>query len=176
MLQEIIFAGIGGQGVLFMGTVLANTAVSEGKEVIWRPSFKGIMRGAISNCIVNISDKPISTPIVDQYDILVALTGLALKTFESQVRQDGILLWESTKIKEPPTRTDIQIFGLPAYKIAGDELNNIKVMNMIMLGALIKIAPIVKKESILYALRQELSGKDSELLSLNEKAFKIGMA
>lgn len=93
MSQEIIFAGMGGQGVLFMGTLLANAAVSEGKEVIWRPSFNGIMRGAVSNCIANISDQPISSPIVTQYDILVALTEMALKTFEAQVREGGIVLW-----------------------------------------------------------------------------------
>lgn len=175
MSQEIIFAGMGGQGVLFMGTLLANAAVSEGKEVVWRPSFKGIMRGAVSNCIVNISDQPISSPIVAQYDILIALTGAALKTFESQVREGGILLYESTKIKEPPTRDDIRIIGLPAYKKAGDDLNNIKVMNMIMLGGLHKSISIVQKESVFAALEQELSGKDPALLSLNKKALEIGM-
>jgi 2-oxoglutarate ferredoxin oxidoreductase subunit gamma len=173
--QEIIFAGIGGQGVQTMGKLLANAALEEGKEVIWRPAYQGVMRGNISNCIVNISDEPISSFIVDQYDVLIALNQLSLTTLQTRVKKAGILIWESTKIKTPPTRDDIRVYGLPAYNQAITHLNNAKLMNMIMLGAFIKINPMVKKDSLLAVLKDTLPPRFHHLIPLNEKAIELGM-
>jgi 2-oxoglutarate ferredoxin oxidoreductase subunit gamma len=173
--QEIIFAGIGGQGVQTMGKLLANAAMEEGKEVIWRPAYQGVMRGNISNCIVNISDEPISSFIVDQYDVLIALNQLSLTTLQTRVKKAGILIWESTKIKTPPTRGDIRVYGLPAYNQAITHLNNAKLMNMIMLGALIKINPMVKKDSLIAVLKDTLPPRFHHLIPLNEKAIELGM-
>ena len=89
MLLEIIFAGIGGQGVQTMGKILANAALEEGKEVIFRPAYKGVMRGEISNCIVNISDEAISSFIASKYDVVIALNQISLKTLESRVKKGG---------------------------------------------------------------------------------------
>jgi 2-oxoglutarate ferredoxin oxidoreductase subunit gamma len=176
LLQEIIFAGIGGQGVQAMGTLLANAAMKEGKEVIWRPAYKGVMRGGISNCIINISDQPISSPIVTEYDVVIALNQLPLKTYQPQVKTGGIILWESTNIKEPPTRNDIRVYALPAYDQATHVLKNIKVMNMIMLGALIKINPIVKKDSLMVLLEETFPARYHQLIPLNKKAIELGMS
>jgi 2-oxoglutarate ferredoxin oxidoreductase subunit gamma len=175
LLQEIIFAGIGGQGVQTMGKILANAAMKEGKEVIWRPAYKGVMRGDISNCIVNISDEPISSFIVTEYDVVIALNQVSLKTFESRVKKSGILIWESTNIKTPPTRDDVRVYALPAYKKAITDLNNAKVMNMIVLGALIKINPMVKKDSLMTALKDTFPSRLRHLIPLNEKAIELGM-
>ena len=102
MLKEMIFAGFGGQGVLSMGMLLAYAAMKEGKEVSWMPSYGPEMRGGTANCIVNISDQPISSPIVSSFDTAVVLNQPSLKKFESRVKRDGILIWESTMIKKPP--------------------------------------------------------------------------
>ena len=175
MLNEMIFAGFGGQGVLSMGTLLAYAAMKEGKEVSWMPSYGPEMRGGTANCMVNISDKPISSPIVTEYDVVVALNQPSLKKFESKIKKGGILIWESTNIKEAPTREDIRIFALPAYQIATSELKNIKVMNMLILGALVKINKIVNKESILVALKETLPERHHSLIPLNEAAIELGM-
>ncbi len=175
MLQEMIFAGFGGQGVLSMGTLLAYAAMKEGKEVSWMPSYGPEMRGGTANCIVNISDQPISSPIVSEYDVAVVLNQPSLRKFESRIKPDGILIWESTNIKKPPSRTDIDVHALPAIEKASHELNNVKVMNMLVLGALIKINEIVKKESLLIALKETLPKRHYHLIPLNEKAIELGM-
>jgi 2-oxoglutarate ferredoxin oxidoreductase subunit gamma len=175
MLQEMIFAGFGGQGVLSMGTLLAYAAMKEGKEVSWMPSYGPEMRGGTANCIVNISDQPISSPIVSAYDVAVVFNQPSLNKFESTVKQDGILIWESTHIKEPPARNDIKIYAIPAIEKATNELKNVRVMNMLMLGVLLKLKPIVKKESVLQALKETLPERHHHLIPLNKKAIDLGM-
>jgi len=175
MLQEMIFAGFGGQGVLSMGTLLAYAAMKEGKEVSWVPSYGPEMRGGTANCIVNISDQPISSPIVNAYDVAIVFNQPSLKKFEPKVKKGGILIWESTTIKEPPSRTDIEIYPIPAIEKATHELKNVKVMNMLMLGVLLKIIAIVKKESVLQALKDTLPERHHHLIPLNKEAIDLGM-
>ncbi len=175
MLLDLLFAGIGGQGILSMGTLLAQAAVVEGREVTWTPSYKGVMRGNDSTCMVSISDCPILSPAVSSYDVVIALSPGMLKLFESKVKKDGILIWESTNIKVPPTRKDIRCYGIPAYENATSVLKNVRVMNMIIIGVLLKVSPIVKKESIFAELESTLPARHHHLLSLNERAIELGM-
>lgn len=175
MLQEMVFAGFGGQGVLSMGTMLAYAAMKEGKNVSWMPSYGPEMRGGTANCIVNISDEDISSPIVTEYDVAVVLNLPSLKKFEPRVKQDGILIWESSTIKEPPLREDIDNYALPAIQMAAKELKNLKVMNMIILGALVKLNGVVKKQSLVKALEETLPRRYHHLIPLNKKALEMGM-
>jgi len=175
MLQEYIFAGFGGQGVLSMGILLAYAAMKEGKEISWYPSYGPEMRGGTANCVVNISDEAISSPVASSYDVAAVLNLPSLKRFEPDIKKGGILIWESTIIKEAPCRNDIQIYGIPAIDKATHELKNVKVMNMIILGALIKINGIVNKDSVLIALKDSLPERHHHLIPLNEQAIEMGM-
>ena len=176
MLQEMVFAGFGGQGVLSLGTILAYAAMKEGKEVTWFPSYGPEMRGGTANCMVNISDEEISSPIVNDYDLAMVFNLPSLKKFESKVKPGGTLVWESSIIKEPPQRDDIKTYPLPAFQVAAEEFKNTKVMNMVALGALVKINGVVKKESIVQALRETLPERYHHLLPLNERAIETGLA
>jgi 2-oxoglutarate ferredoxin oxidoreductase subunit gamma len=176
MLVETIFSGFGGQGVLSMGKLLAYAAMKEGKEISWMPSYGPEMRGGTANCMVNISDEPISSPVVTEYDVVVALNQPSLKKFESRVKKGGILIWESSTIKEGPTRNDIKIYALPAIDKATNELKNVKVMNMLVLGSLMKVKAIVKTETLLEALKETLPERHHHLIPLNEKAIELGMS
>jgi 2-oxoglutarate ferredoxin oxidoreductase subunit gamma len=176
MLVETIFSGFGGQGVLSMGKLLAYAAMKEGKEVSWMPSYGPEMRGGTANCGVNVSDEAISSPVVTEYDVVVVLNQPSLKKFEPRVKKGGILIWESSTIKEGPTRKDINVYALPAIDLATNELKNVKVMNMLVLGALVKLREIVKKESLIVALKETLPERYHNLIPLNEKAIEMGMS
>ncbi len=176
MLIETIFSGFGGQGVLSMGKLLAYAAMKEGKEVSWMPSYGPEMRGGTANCMVNISDEPISSPVVTEYDVVVALNQPSLKKFESRVKKGGILIWESSTIKEGPTRKDITVIPLPAIDKATHELKNVKVMNMLILGALVKLNPIVNADTLLTALKETLPKRHHKLIPLNKEAIEMGMS
>ncbi len=176
MLKEMIFAGFGGQGILSMGKLLAYAAMKEGKEISWMPSYGPEMRGGTANCIVNISDEPISSPTVTDYDIAVVFNLPSLQKFEPKVKKGGILIWESSTISEPPQRKDLEIYALPAIDKATNELKNVKVMNMLILGSLVKLTDIVKKESLLTALKDTLPQRHHGLIPLNKKAIELGMS
>ena len=174
MTEEIIIAGFGGQGVLSMGQVLCYSGVMENKEVSWMPSYGPEMRGGTANCIAIISDSPISSPILTKFDTVIALNQPSLDKFESAVKPGGLLIYEASTILNPPTRKDIKVVPIEATKEAAN-LNNTKIMNMIVLGAFLKKKPIIAMDNILLGLKKVLPDRYHHLIPLNETAIKKGM-
>jgi len=174
MTHELLAAGFGGQGVLSMGMTLAYAGMIEGKEISWMPSYGPEMRGGTANCIVIMSDKKISSPIITTFDTVVALNQPSMDKFEKVVRPGGLLLYDSTNIISPPTRTDIHCMAVPASDEAV-KMQNTKIMNMIVLGAFIEETHAVALESVMQALKKVLPERYHHLLSLNEEALKRGM-
>lgn len=173
MTHELLIAGFGGQGVLSMGMVLGYAAMIEKKEISWMPSYGPEMRGGTANCIVIVSDKRISSPIITTFDTVIALNQPSLDKFESRVKPGGLLMYDSTNIINPPTRTDIGIVPIPASEEASN-MKNMKIMNMIVLGAFLERREIVKIESVMEALKKVLPERYHHLLPLNEQALRRG--
>jgi len=171
--QEIIFAGFGGQGILSMGQILAYSAMIEGKEVSWMPSYGPEMRGGTANCIVIVSSSKISLPIISKFDSAVILNQPSIDKFENAVKEGGLLLYEESGIINKPVRTDIEILNIAAVEEA-QKLNKKQVANMIILGAFLERCPIVKIENVLSALKKVLPERHHHLIPLNEKALEIG--
>ncbi len=174
MLQEIIFAGFGGQGVLSMGQILAYAAMIENREVSWMPSYGPEMRGGTANCITIISDEVISSPIISKFDTAIVLNQPSLDKFEPAVTPGGILIYDTNNILKPPAGTDIKVYAVPATEEA-IKLKNSRVMNVIILGALLKLRGTVKVESVMAALKKVLPERYHHLLPLNESALMKGM-
>ena len=170
MLEEVIFAGFGGQGVLSMGQVLAYAGMIENREVCWMPSYGPEMRGGTANCIVTVSSEEISSPIIGRFDTVVALNQPSLDKFEDAVKPGGTLIYDSTNIIDPPKRTDIDVVPIPASETAV-QLKNTKIMNMIVLGAFLAKRKAVKIETVLEALRKVLPERHHHLIPLNEQAL-----
>lgn len=174
MKEEIIIAGFGGQGVLSMGKILAYSALTDNLEVTWMPSYGPEQRGGTANVTVILSDKPISSPVLDTYDTAVILNQQSLDKFESKVKPGGTLIYDSYGIHRPPQRTDINIYRVDAMEATFD-LKNAKTYNMIVLGALLKIRPVVPIDSVMEGLRKVLPPRHHHLLDLNRAAITKGM-
>lgn len=174
MKSEIIIAGFGGQGVLSMGKILAYSGLIEDKEVTWLPSYGPEQRGGTANVTVIISDERISSPILDYYDVAVVLNQQSLDKFESKVKPGGILIYDSYGINRVPERTDISVYRVAAMD-ATFEMQNAKAFNMLVLGALLKVTPIVAVESVVEGLKKTLPERHHGLLPMNEKALRRGM-
>jgi len=174
MTEEIIIAGFGGQGVLSMGQILCYSAVMEDKEVSWMPSYGPEMRGGTANCIAIISDEKISSPILTRFDTVIVLNQPSLDKFESAVKPGGLLIYESSAIINPPTRTDIEILPIDAANEAV-KLKNTKIVNMIVLGAFLKKKPIIAFESAIKGLQKVLPERYHHLIPLNKEALEKGM-
>ncbi|HSK08483.1 MAG TPA: 2-oxoacid:acceptor oxidoreductase family protein [Vicinamibacterales bacterium] len=174
MTYDIVLAGFGGQGILFLGKLIATAGMLEGKEVSWIPSYGPEMRGGTANCSVVVSDRRIGTPVVTRPNVLVAMNRPSLEKFEPKMAERGFLLVNKTLIEIPHTRQDIE----PAYvEITGiaSQLGNPRLANVVALGALIARIPVVTREGAIAALRKELSGKKAALLDLNLTAIDAGM-
>jgi 2-oxoglutarate ferredoxin oxidoreductase subunit gamma len=174
MKEEIIIAGFGGQGVLSMGKILAYSGLMQGQEVSWIPSYGPEQRGGTANVTVILSDERISSPVLSTYDTAIVLNQPSLEKFESKVKPGGTLIFDGNGFKKFPTRTDINIYRIDAteYAMANNES---KTMNMIILGGLLKVRPIVQVENVLKGLKKSLPDRHHHLIPMNEKAIQIGM-
>ena len=174
MKEEIVIAGFGGQGVLSMGKILAYSGLMEDKEVTWMPSYGPEQRGGTANVTVILSDNRISSPVLNTYDTAVVLNQQSLDKFASKVKPGGVLIYDNYGIHNPPTRNDINIYKIEAMEATFD-LKNAKAYNMVVLGALLKVKPIVTLESVLKALKKTLPERHHHLIPMNEQALKVGM-
>ncbi len=175
MTYEIVISGFGGQGVLSMGKILAYSGLMESKEVSWMPSYGPEQRGGTSNVTVIVSDENVSSPVVNQYDIVIALNQPSLDKFAPRVKKGGILIYEPNGIHTMTDRKDIQIYEVDATT-ESVKLGNDKSFNMIILGGLLKIAPVVKLESVITGLKKSLPERHHKLIPMNEEAINIGMS
>ena len=174
MKEEIIIAGFGGQGVLSMGKILAYSGLMDDKEVTWMPSYGPEQRGGTANVTVILSDAKISSPVLDKYDIVVALNQQSLDKFAPKVKAGGILIFDTNGIHNRPTRDDIKIYPIDAME-ATLEIGNSKAYNMGVMGALLKAMTYkLPMENVIKGLKKSLPERHHKLIPLNEKAIEKG--
>ncbi|ORX23535.1 2-oxoacid:ferredoxin oxidoreductase subunit gamma [Thermoanaerobacterium sp. PSU-2] len=173
MNEKIIFAGFGGQGIMSMGLIMSYAGMMDGKNVSWLPSYGPEMRGGTANCHVTISDEPVGSPIINEATVVIAMNRPSLEKYEKYVVPGGKLFINTSLIKEKAKRNDIEVYEIAANDIA-NEIGNLKIANMVILGALIKATNITKIESTLKALVEVLGPSKEHLVSINEKALEKG--
>lgn len=174
MNEEIIIAGFGGQGVLSMGKILAYSGIMQNLEVSWMPSYGPEMRGGTANVTVILSDDRISSPIINSYDTAIILNQQSLDKFERKVKPGGLLLYDINGITHHPQRTDIDIYQVLAAEESA-KLNNLRVFNMIVLGAYLKVKKSVDFEHVVEGLEKSLPERYHHLIPANADALKRGM-
>lgn len=174
MKEEIIISGFGGQGVLSIGKILAYGGIMENKEVTWMPSYGPEQRGGTANVTVILSDKRITSPVLNAYDTAIILNQPSLDRFMPLLKPGGTLIYDPASILSVPTRTDINIYSIPAMSEAAN-MQNAKVFNMLLLGGLIQVRPIVTVENVVQALHKTLPERHHHLIPMNEEAIRHGM-
>ena len=173
MKKEIIISGFGGQGVLSMGKILAYSGLMDDKEVTWMPAYGPEQRGGTANVTVIVSDEKISSPILSKFDIAIVLNQPSLEKFEPKLKPGGILIYDGYGILNPPTRKDITVYRIDAMDKAA-EMKNSKVFNMIVLGGLLKVAPVVSTKGVEKALSKTLPERHHAMIPLNMQAIEEG--
>jgi 2-oxoglutarate ferredoxin oxidoreductase subunit gamma len=175
MQAEVIIAGFGGQGVLFAGQILAFAGMDQGREVTWMPSYGPEMRGGTANCTVIIADEEIGSPTVRNPKGALVLNLPSLEKYEPQVSPGGVLIINSSLVNRGTTRTDIDALLIPAQEIA-ETIGNKRLMNIVMLGALLQKLPILTLDHIEQALDHHLPERHRRLLPSNIQALRQGAA
>jgi 2-oxoglutarate ferredoxin oxidoreductase subunit gamma len=174
MTEEIIIAGFGGQGVLSMGKILAYSGIMQDQEVSWMPSYGPEMRGGTANVTVILSDNRVSSPVLQSYDTAILLNQQSMDKFESMVKPGGLLIYDPNGITRHPERDDIRIYQVEATEEAVRLKSPIS-FNMVVLGAYIKVNPVVEFNNVIKGLLKSLPKRHHHTIPLNEKAIHRGM-
>ncbi|MEN2994713.1 MAG: 2-oxoacid:acceptor oxidoreductase family protein [Thermodesulfovibrio sp.] len=175
MEKRIIIAGSGGQGILFLGKVIAHSAMKQEKEVTWFPSYGAEMRGGTANCMVVISDELIGSPIIRNADYLIALNEASYKKFINRVVQKGFIIYDASVIKNSKFRDDINFYPIEASKEAS-LIANPKFANMVLLGAFVKISKILSIEKVIETIEEIIPAKKKEIVEKNKNLILRGFS
>ena len=170
---QILFAGFGGQGVLFAGKFLAYKGLVQDKQVSWLPSYGPEMRGGTANCSVIISDTPVGSPIITNPDVLVAMNLPSLQKFVNDVVPGGIIVLDSTLIGAKVERDDVKVFYVPATQMAKDA-GFATLANMILTGKVLKEAGCVDFADNKGTLEAFIPAKKAGLIDVNCQALQMG--
>ena len=174
MERSVVFAGFGGQGLLFAGQVLATAAMAEGLETLWIPSYGPEMRGGTAACTVIVGDEPIGSPIVDRPDAAVVMNPPSLARYGPLVAPGGLLVVNDSLVEAVAGRTDVDELRVPCTPLArqaGDDT----LVTVVALGALIGRLPLVDANAVREALREIVGKKRPQILEVDLRAFEAGL-
>lgn len=172
--SRVICAGFGGQGVMSMGQLMTYAGMLENKEVSWLPSYGPEMRGGTANCSVTISDEPVGSPIItDDATAAIIMNSPSLVKFEGDVVKGGVILVNSSLVKEMVQRNDVKAYYIDALDIS-NELGGPKFANMVMLGAFLAVDNSVNIDSVLEAFKKVFGPRKEQFVPINRQALELG--
>ncbi len=175
MHEEVIISGFGGQGALFAGQLLTYTGMDEGWHVTWIPSYGPEMRGGTAHCIVILSDDDIGSPIISRPTIAIVMNPPSLEKYEPLVKAGGLLVVNSTLCRGRSQREDITAIYVPANELAA-ELGNVKMANVVLLGAMLGAREILPIASVERTLETHIPAHRSHIIAPNKRALARGIA
>lgn len=173
METRVLIAGSGGQGILFLGKLLAYAAMLSGREVTWFPSYGAEMRGGTANCTVIISDEMIGSPVVRAIDVLVAMNEASCSRFSARLRPGGVLVCDESANGQGAMLPGVRVVTVPALKLTAD-LNSPKSANMVMAGAFVKATGVLDVAAVLQALEEITPPRMSKTLPSNMAVISKG--
>lgn len=174
MKKSFVFSGSGGQGIMSAGITLAHTAIDMNKHATYLPEYGPEQRGGSAKCTVVISDDEIISPLPLKCDNLIVMNEQALRKFGETLKENGLMIVNSSRVKEDVCRDDIRVIAAPVDDIA-ISLGTVRAANTVLLGILIGATDIVSKESAISSLQNKFASKKPEVLELNMRALEKGI-
>ena len=175
MKKSFVFSGSGGQGIMSAGMMLAHAAIDMEKHATFLPEYGPEQRGGSAKCTVIISDDEIVSPLTKKCDNLVAMNEQAYNKFKDDIKEGGILVVNSSRVTSEIDRDDVKVIAVPVDDIAL-EVGNIKVANIVIIGALIGATDIVSSDIFVASLEEKFKSKKPEILEMNLQALEKGIA
>ncbi len=171
--EEILCAGFGGQGIMFLGKLLAQAAMTEELQVTYLPSYGAEVRGGTAHCNVIVSSEEIASPVIENPTSAIVMNHPSLVKFERKLRSGGLLVVNSSLTLEPAKRADIEVIEVPATEMA-DSLGSIQVANMVALGCYLRRRAVVPLSTVMDCLKDVLPRRKHALLGINQEALRGG--
>jgi 2-oxoglutarate ferredoxin oxidoreductase subunit gamma len=173
MEKKVIISGFGGQGVVFAGKLLTESAMRDSLMSTYFPSYGVAMRGGAAKCDVVVSDEEIGSPVIDAADIIIAMSIEAKHKYEPLLRKDGVFFINTSLVREDPERTDIEPVRINATEMAAD-IGNKMVATLICLGAAAERMGCLSLEAFGASLEEKISKFGEKMLKLNKTALETG--
>ena len=174
MHEEIIISGFGGQGALFAGQLLTYTGTDEGYHVTYMPSYGPEMRGGTAHCTVIVSEDEIGSHIVRQPSVCIVMNPPSMDKYEPLVKPGGLLVVNSTLVRARSQRDDLQVVYVPANELAA-EVGNVKMANVVLLGALLGTREILPIESLKRTMDLHIPQARKKIIEPNKRAMHTGI-
>ena len=171
--EKVIIAGFGGQGVMLMGQLLSYAATEKDINTLWFPSYGPETRGGTANCSVTISEDLVNSPVISTPDSIIIMNKPSLNKFQPKLKKGGNLFLNSSLVKDVVVRDDVNVYNIDANEIA-KKLGNVKVANMVILGAYLAVTNIFTSEEVLNILKQKFTGAKAKLIDINRQALEAG--
>ena len=171
--HDVIIAGIGGTGSMIIGQILAAAGVSKYRYVLWNPSMTTARRGAPADCTIILSDEEIASPLLLRVQTVLMTESSRLKAFENRVLPGGLIVLETSGLKDKVERNDVRVMEVPGVETAA-RVGSALARNMVLLGAYVEAVKPVPVEPVEAEINKRF-GRDQELLSLNSGAFREGV-
>ena len=171
--QDVIIAGFGGQGVMLIGNLLAQAGMEHGLEVSFIPVYGAEMRGGTANCTVVLDEHPIGSPLVREPLSTIILNEPSLSKFQPRLSADGVQIVNASLVAENLLDTAKRTVYIPVNDMA-HELGNVKMANMVALGAWLKATGALPLNVVQDALNRVVSAHYAKLISANAKALEQG--
>lgn len=173
MTEQVIIAGAGGQGIMLLGKVLAESVMREGKFVTWFPAYGAEVRGGTAYCMVVISDEEISSPDIRQADTLIVMNGPSLEKFQGKVKNNGLVIINTSLAQ--PGKSDKRHIKHPFTDMAL-KLGNVRVANMMALGSYLAHKKIIDIKTVVKVIEDIAPANKKDLVAVNQRALKEGYA
>jgi len=174
MERSVVFAGFGGQGLLFAGQILARAAIADGLEAFWIPSYGPEMRGGTASCTVIVADEEIGSPVVDRYDAAVVMNPPSLTRFGPRVADGGLLVANASLLGDASAdRPEIDELRVPCTELAASAGDD-KLVSVVALGALVGRLGWVTRDAVIEAIREVVGAKRPEIVEADLQAFEAG--
>ena len=173
MTEKSFFAGFGGQGIISLGQLWVYLAMKEGKNVTFFPFYGAEKRGGIARASVIISDEEIASPLVTTPDSTLVMNMDSLPLCEKIVKDGGLIVLNSSLVKEEPRRGGLKTVKIEASGIA-EQIGNVRFANMVALGAMAKLTKAMNLADIEGILGNFFPPDKHHFIPMNIKAIEAG--
>ncbi len=173
MSEKVILAGLGGQGMMLLGRLIAQAVMLDGKNVTFFPSYGTEVRGGTAYYHLIVSEEEIFSPVIEEADALIMMNLPSYLKFKDFLKPDSILFLNSSMIGKIDNDMDIDVFRIPATKIAND-IGNVVASNMVMFGAYNQVKGTVSVPIFLSCLKNVLKGRKEPFFEVNKLAIERG--
>ena len=175
MRKQLRSSGVGGQGVLLAGEILAEAKIESGGYGIKAASYTSQVRGGPTKVDILVDEEPILYPYATEgsIDFMLSTAQMGFDLFKSGIKDGGIIVIDSNLVKaSEQDREKYKIIEIPIISIAKNEIGNVVTQSVVALGVSVELSGCMDRELVFSVMQKKVPSK---VLELNKKAFEVGV-